>query len=644
MNVRTAKTILWFLLGAGLTVILLRIIHGPGAVVALTDLMPWGLWKGGGVVALVPIGGAGFTLAAFVSVFHWKRYRPLYLGAVLLGLMCYSSVGAGLTFDIGIWWRIVFPIWNWQFHSTLFEISWCIMLYLGVLVVEFSHPVLEKFQFHRAAHWLDRFGIIFVIAGICLSTLHQSSLGTLFLATPFRLHPLWHTDLLPFLFFVTAIGVGCLTISWVALVVHRLYRAEQPMDAISGLARIAAYVLGFYLLVRFAGIIATGKGGLMFVPSWDVANFWLEILLSAAIPAALLANERFRQSPSAMFWVATSAILGICLNRINVAGLATVSTTNQLYLPAWTEWTVTAGILAGAALVFLLCVENFNVFEGIDDERLAAVYTPRKVDHGDWRTIFFRNRQADASVYSVALVLAVGLTLVLMPREGIFGLSPEATPAEGPRIVQIESGKASDVTGVSFSIPAVGHGQNGGSDPDRLLALMIDGNRDGDYVIFDHEAHVSKQGGGDDSCVLCHHMQKPYEEVSECTGCHSDMYLAVDIFDHGTHADHLKGNEGCIECHTDPAADKLRDTAKECGECHETMRPEGTRVDIVKAQQTTIAPGYMDALHEACIGCHEEEMATREETGGDLSADLTTCTNCHRDLPRLEDEAWKARL
>ncbi|MCP5113218.1 MAG: hypothetical protein GY953_20500, partial [bacterium] len=158
MNVRTVKTILWFLLGAGLSVIALRIIHGPGAVVALTDLMPWGLWKGGGVVALVPIGGAGFTLAAFVSVFHWKIYRPLYLGAVLLGLMCYSSVAAGLTFDIGIWWRIVFPLTFWQFHSTLFEIAWCIMLYLGVLAVEFSHVVLERFEFKRAVRFLDKFG------------------------------------------------------------------------------------------------------------------------------------------------------------------------------------------------------------------------------------------------------------------------------------------------------------------------------------------------------------------------------------------------------------------------------------------------------------------------------------------------------
>jgi hypothetical protein len=319
-----------------------------------------------------------------------------------------------------------------------------------------------------------------------------------------------------------------------------------------------------------------------------------------------------------------------------------VSTTNQFYVPAWTEWTVTFGILAGAALVFLFCVETFSVFSAIDSQRLDGVYTPRKVDAGDWRTIFFQNPLADARVYSVALVLAVGLTLVLVPREAVFGLQPEETPAHGPRIVGISNSETADIVGVGFSVPLLGQEENGGSDT--VLALMIDGNRDGDYVLFDHDKHVTKQGGGEDTCVLCHHMQKPYEEVSECTGCHSDMYLAVDIFDHATHVEHTKGNAGCIECHTDPAAEKVRGTAKDCRECHETMRPEGTRVDIAREQQTTLAPGYMDAMHEACISCHEEEMATREETDGDCAADLTLCTNCHRDLPRLEDDEWKARL
>lgn len=643
MSIRTVKTILCFLLGAGLTVIALRIIHGPGAVVALTDLMPWGLWKGGGVVALVPIGGAGFTLAAFVTVFHWKRYRPLYLGAVLLGLVCYSSVAAGLTFDIGIWWRIVFPVTHWQFHSTLFEIAWCIMLYLGVLVVEFSHPVLEKFHFHRTVRLLERSGIVFVVAGVCLSTLHQSSLGTLFLATPYRLHPLWHTDLLPFLFFVTSIGLGCLTISWVAIVVHRLYGAEPPMKSISGLGRIASHVLAFYLLVRLAGILVAGEANLLIALTWDTVNFWIETLLSALLPAALLWNTRFRKSPLAMFWIATSAILGMSLNRVNVAGLATVSSTHQFYLPAWTEWAATIGILSGAALTFLFLVENVGVFDAIDEKRIDAAYAPRVLDHADWKTIFFHNPMANARIYSVAFVVSVGLALLFMPEHSIFGLRPDATPTSAPRLVQVSSAKLPGVPGVRFHVPPVGekHNDSQNGDSRTFLALMIDGNRDGDYVLFDHDAHIERQGGRNNgSCVRCHHMQKPYEEVSECSECHSDMYLPVDIFAHSFHVEHTNGNDGCIECHTDPLAAKVRDNAKPCGDCHETMRAQGTLVDIPEEQQTTLAVAYMDALHTSCMGCHDEEHDKLEEP----NENFTNCTHCHRALPRLHDDNWKSRL
>ncbi len=200
MKIRLTKIILWFLAGLGSTIVVLRILHGPGSVTALTDIIPWGIWKGWGVVALVPMGGAGFTLAMLVYIFGLDQFKPVVKGAVLLGLMCYTSVAVGLTMDIGIWWRIVFPVFHWQYHSVLFEIAWCIMLYLFVLVVEFSHAVFEKFEWRRALKILEKVSIVFVIFGISLSTLHQSSLGTLFLATPFRLHPLWHTDLLPLLF------------------------------------------------------------------------------------------------------------------------------------------------------------------------------------------------------------------------------------------------------------------------------------------------------------------------------------------------------------------------------------------------------------------------------------------------------------
>ena len=614
MQIRTVKTILWFLFGAGLTVIILRIIHGPGSVVALTDLIPWGLWKGGGVVALVPIGGAGFTLAAFVYVFHWKRYKPLALGAVLLGLMCYSSVAAGLTFDIGIWWRIVFPVAFWQFHSTLFEIAWCIMLYLCVLAIEFSHVIAEKFKFERAKKFLHKFGIVFAIAGISLSTLHQSSLGTLFLATPYRLHPLWHTDLLPFLFFITSVGLGCLTISWVTVVTHRLYGAKPPMDAISGLGRISSFILGFYLIIKFAEIAIAGETALLFQANWDTFNFWLEILLSAFIPAALLLKRSYRKSPQAIFWISSMAILGMSLNRVNAAGLATVSSTHYFYLPAWTEWTVTVGILAGAALVFLFCIERFGVFSGIDPSRVRATYSPGAPDRAMWKTVFFHNPGSEVRVYSASFVLSAGIALGLVPEDSIFGVHPEETPANGPRIVQLEES----------------------SSP----VLMIDGNRDGEYVLFDHEMHISKQGERDSSCVKCHHMRKPYEKVSKCASCHSDMYLPVDIFNHEEHVERMDGNVGCSKCHTNPAELKVRENTKRCAECHKTMRPKEALVQIPKDRQSTMGAGYMDAMHGLCVDCHEKEKDRLKEP----NENFARCTHCHRDLPGLDDEFWESHL
>jgi len=162
MKIRIIKMFLWFFAGLGFTVVFLRIIHGPGSVTVLTDILPWGLWKGGGVVALVPIGAAGFTLAMLVYIFQINRFKPLVRGAVLLGLLCYSSVAFGLSMDIGIWWRIVFPVFHWQFHSVLFEIAWCIMLYLIVLFAEFGHTVLEKFEWKRLLRVVEKLTIFLV--------------------------------------------------------------------------------------------------------------------------------------------------------------------------------------------------------------------------------------------------------------------------------------------------------------------------------------------------------------------------------------------------------------------------------------------------------------------------------------------------
>ena len=637
MRLRVTKMILWFLTGLGSTIVILRILHGPGSVTALTDILPWGIWKGWGVVALVPIGGAGFTLAMFVYIFGVKQFKPVVRGAVLLGLICYTSVAIGLTMDIGIWWRIVFPVFHWQYHSVLFEIAWCIMLYLLVLVVEFSHTVLQKFRWRRALKILEKLSIFFVIFGISLSTLHQSSLGTLFLATPFRLHPLWHTDFLPLLFFISSMALGCLTISFLTIIVYWLYGGEPPMKAISGLGRVAAYLMAGYVAIKFIEIAAVGEGALLLVGGWDAVNFWIEIIVGSVLPLVILFQRRYRQSKAGVFWASLCAIVGMSLNRVNVAGLATLSLTNAVYLPAWTEWTMTFGILSGAALFYLYCVEYFQLYEGLGRERVDDWIKPGFFDHTDWKTLFFGGqRLGSLQLYSFVFVFAAALSFGLVSDDAVFGVAPEETPAKNPRRIRVEKSPPQENAGVTFRIAK--NGSDTVLEGTIATVLLLDGNRDGRYVLFDHEQHKIREGG-DEGCTHCHHMNKPLDTSTGCYMCHSDMYLAVEVFDHQLHIEKTGGNSHCADCHVDSRLPKSKENTKSCQKCHEAMVAAGSRVKVRTLRIDSKAVGYMDAVHGLCIKCHEEVR----ESLSPPNENLSRCGNCHRDTPDLSDESWASR-
>ena len=559
-------------------------------------------------------------------------------GAVLFALLCYSSVGFGLTVDIGIWWRIVYPVFHWQFHSVLFEVAWCIMLYLGVLMLEFSHTALKTFGWKALLSIVNKATIVFVIVGIALSTLHQSSLGTLFLASPFRLHALWHTDLLPLLFFVSSIGVGCMTISVVALFVHWLYNAEPPMKAISGLGRISAIVIVVYLLLKFGEILIAGEVGLLFQANWDTFNFWLETALASVIPLLFLFRLKYRESKTAMFWIGICATAGICLNRVNVSGLATLSLTGSDYLPSWTEWAMTLGILSGAALVYLFCVEYFGLFEGIGRKGRLMNYEPGHLDHTDWKALIFGSQRfGEVRFCSISFVLAIAFSFLFLSDENIYGVSPETTAASKPRMVEIIRSGSAEGPGRDYRIWT--HNGNGAGEIGKTSALMIDGNRDGRYVLFDHENHSARNEGSGGTCSMCHHMNKPFDRASGCYECHADMYLPVDIFDHAMHAEKLGGNDHCRQCHCDPALPKVRENTTACGECHKGMVGKDTFIVITGPEKTWEADAYKDAMHGLCIGCHE---AALKERGEDF-AGLTECANCHRNLPCLDSAEWDAQ-
>jgi hypothetical protein len=536
--------------------------------------------------------------------------------------------------DIGIWWRIVFPVFHWQYHSVLFEIAWCIMLYLLVLVAEFGLTLARQFDWRRLVGALEKASIFLVILGISLSTLHQSSLGTLFLATPFRLHPLWHTDFLPLLFFISSMALGCLTISFLTIVVYWLFGGTPPMKAISGLGRLSAYLMLGYLAIKFIEIFAGGEGPLLTAPGWDTANFWLEILLGSAIPVFFLLQKRFRHSKSAIFWVGASAIIGMSLNRVNVAGLATVSITHSVYIPTWTEWVMTFGILAGAALFYLFCVEHCNLFENLGRERTLDWIAPGQFDHTDWKMLYFGGQRLGSfHLYSLVFILAAAISFGLMSNDAVFGVSPERTIVKRPRRVQVA--KTARAPGATADFRIASNGQLTGPDHLHVTAFMIDGNRDGRYVLFDHDRHASRQGG-DDSCAVCHHMNKPFDRSTGCYECHNDMYASVDIFDHDLHMNMTGGNDHCIDCHTDQRRLKIKENTRACGDCHQAMVVQAARIKPHGPRIESKTVGYMDAMHGLCINCHIEAQKTLSTPNDNFSR----CTQCHQSLPALTEGVW----
>jgi hypothetical protein len=215
-------------------------------------------------------------------------------------------------------------------------------------------------------------------------------------------------------------------------------------------------------------------------------------------------------------------------------------------------------------------------------------------------------------------------------------VSPVETATTGPRSVETLKVPASEPhSGTAFLI---GHQESvdGGVSTN---VLLIDANRNDDYVLFDHDGHTLSLGQPDDpntSCGLCHHMNKPLDKSTGCSECHTDMYLANDIFNHQFHADELGGNDGCVQCHTDPNLPKLRENTTDCLECHSGIRTPDSRVNINDPAKQYLASGYMTAMHELCITCHEE----RQQSLPVPNEHFARCSNCHQGLPSLDDEVW----
>lgn len=351
------------LVGAALVVY--RFSMGLASATNLSQATPWGLWIGFDMLSGVALAAGGYTIATAVYIFGLKEYKPIVRAAVLTGFLGYLFAILGLMVDLGRPWNLFVPILvSWGTTSVMFEVSWCVALYTSVLAMEFLPPVFEWLGWRWARAWAVRATVGLTIAGVVLSTLHQSSLGALFLTAPTRLHPLWYTPFIPVLFFVSSIAAGLSMVIVESSLSHRLFqtRVDPRVDLTrmtNGLARAASIVMFAYFFLKLLGVAGGG--------AWDLLStgyglwFLVEIVGFVLVPSVLYAIGARRARIALIRWTAAWTVLGIVVNRLNVSVIAYNWNAPERYLPSWMEVMVSLALITAGVQVFRWIVNRMPV-------------------------------------------------------------------------------------------------------------------------------------------------------------------------------------------------------------------------------------------------------------------------------------------
>ena len=353
------------LLGAYATVV--RFVRGLGASTNLTDAFPWGLWIGFDVMCGVMLAAGGFTLTAAVYIFNLKKFKPIVRPTVLTAFLGYMLVVIALFFDLGRGYRIWHPLVMWNPHSVMFEVAWCVALYNTVLALEFSGVLFEKFNMPRLLKWQRAIVIPLVILGVMLSTLHQSSLGSLYLIVPNKLYQFWYTPLLPVLFFLSAICVGLAMTIFESSMSARHFKKQLEMPLLRSLGRTLLVALSVYTIVRFQDLLHRGALGFLRKGGSESGLFLLEIFLCSVAPIGLLLFPKVRNSAGGLYLASVLCLLGFVANRMNVAITGMESASGQHYFPKWSEIAVTFAIVGFGFLVFALAVRYLPIFSHVEE-------------------------------------------------------------------------------------------------------------------------------------------------------------------------------------------------------------------------------------------------------------------------------------
>ncbi|MGD9186849.1 MAG: Ni/Fe-hydrogenase cytochrome b subunit [Desulfobacteraceae bacterium] len=595
------------LMGIGGAFAVVRFLYGIGAVSNLSNQYPWGIWIGIDVASGVALAAGGFTTGAIAYVFNREQYHAVIRPALLTAMLGYTFVILGLLVDVGRYWNITSPIFNHNGNSVLFEVAMCVLIYVHVLYIEFIPIVAERFKgrvnlpgplaglnggiekvLETADRILGKIMFVFIIGGIVLSCLHQSSLGSLMLIAPYKVHPLWYTPILPLLFLLSAFAAGYPMVTFESIIVAKSFDRPPEMHVLTPLAKFMPLLMGIYLTVKLGDMFVRGTYVYLLDGTYQTNAFLVEVVIGVILPFVLLLFKRVRRSPGWLFIASTIFVLGILLNRINVFVVSYTPPYKLVsYFPALGEIFITVGLIAALMFVYRVVVFIFPV--------LGA--HPKKM--------------------SPTLLVLFTLGALLM-----FQAAPAACFAAAERVQR--------------PLPLMADKPPSLADAPKVILLdkpMVNKYSDMyEPVRFMHSKHANVL----QDCTICHHrmpreaddrygtpvsmklLQDQAAVPVSCDQCHGEPFNAKDLATPG-----LKGayHQLCMDCHREseqvpftrgpvlysamvrgPMVRTLDTRAPtDCLACHAKKVPSHNK--LVKFE------GPVDALAVTrnCLSCHEKE-------------------------------------
>jgi Ni/Fe-hydrogenase subunit HybB-like protein len=353
-----------------IVILVIRFTRGLGSVVDASQDHPWGLWINFNVITGVAFAGGAYVVTFMVYILGLEKYRPIVRATVLYALLAYMFYAGALLLDLGRPWRVINPIIGNSFgiSSVLFLVAWHFILYMGSLFIEFLPTITEWATLKRQRKFFASLTLGVVILGIALSTLHQSGLGALFLLAKPKIHPLWYSEFIPILFFISSIFAGLSLVIILETINQRVYKKNMSFvfksshsNILVNLARICSISMFVYLCMTGL-VFLHGKNITYINTSW---GYWylVEVLGFVLLPCMIFLIGYRQRNLALIRTAAVLSIIGIVLNRLNISTIAFKWYEGSIHFPTWMEIVVSAAVIFVQILVFRAIVRRMPVYQ-----------------------------------------------------------------------------------------------------------------------------------------------------------------------------------------------------------------------------------------------------------------------------------------